>query len=183
MRTIKSVFPSTGIIKTEKPVRNLSLTLAEVTDANISALGGAQISLKSPVQILKDTIALDFLWASHGGICAVANSHSTCISDRTQQSRLDITMMKKLLVSVRLVLMVQAFVLGLGWTTGIPVSMYFVGTLICSRFCHNGHYVAPLHSARTSNLSSDDCPDDAMNRSRQPCWTVEYDGDLTIHEQ
>lgn len=73
----------------EKTVRNLSLTLAGVINDTISALDGIQISLNSLAQVLMDNnIALDFLRASHGGICAIANSCSTCINDWTWQNRL-----------------------------------------------------------------------------------------------
>lgn len=99
-------------------------------------------------QVLMDShSALDFLWASHGGICAVVNSCSTCINDWTWQNRLYITIIKKLLVSLRLVLM--KLVLGLSWAIGILGFMHFIGTIICSCFCHDGH-VAQLHSAQNS---------------------------------
>lgn len=93
MQTIKSVFPPVGIIKMEKTMRNLSLTWAEVINDTISDLDGIQVSLNS----LANTIALDFLWASHGGICAIAHSCSTCINDWTWQNRLYITIMKNYL--------------------------------------------------------------------------------------
>lgn len=151
MQTIRSVFSPVGIIKMEMASRNLSLTLAEVINDTTSGLNGIRISLNSLVQVLADShSALDFLWASLSGIRTAVDSCSTCINDWTWQSRLYITIMKNLLVSLRLVLMVYKICswpeLG-NWNSWLHD---FIGTTNGSCFCHEGHYVAPLHSAPNS---------------------------------
>lgn len=73
--TITAVFPIVKIIQIEKAVRNVSLNLAGVINDTTSALDGIQMSLNSlPWAVVDDYIALSFLFASHGGVCAIAST-------------------------------------------------------------------------------------------------------------
>lgn len=64
-----------GIPQLEKFICNLSATLAETADDTEDRMAAQQRSLESLVKVVLDyRIALDFLLAQQGGVCAIANT-------------------------------------------------------------------------------------------------------------
>ena len=125
---------------------------------------------------MNSCIALDFLFTSHGGVFAIANSCSTRISDRTWLNRLYITIMKKILVSLRLILMVYEIGSWPGLSDWNSWFKHFTGTVNYSCCYHNARYVGPLHSASNSHFLIYDHRDYTIKKSRQSRSAVDCEG-------
>ena len=55
-------------------IRNLSLTLEDTAESAAKAIAAQQKYLDSLAKVLDNRIALDYLSAKQGGVCAVANT-------------------------------------------------------------------------------------------------------------
>ena len=171
------MIPTCGNHTTGKDCKKRITSFGRGINATTSVLDGIQIGLNTFTWIVMNScIALDFLFTSHGGVFAIANSCSTRISDRTWLNRLYITIMKKILVSLRLILMVYEIGSWPGLSDWNSWFKHFTGTVNYSCCYHNARYVGPLHSASNSHFLIYDHRDYTIKKSRQSRSAVDCEG-------
>lgn len=72
-----NLIPSAGIYINRDMIHNLSATIEQIAEDTAESIAAQHTSLNSMARVVLDNrMALDFLRAKEGGVCAVA--HDTC---------------------------------------------------------------------------------------------------------
>lgn len=114
----------------------------------IFALDGIHISLNSLEALMDNLIALDFLFANHGGLHTIANmSCCPCINEADKVGQPTLCIQGKLPGSLMWSSCpLECLLMALVGQLGFLVSEYPTGTINCSFFCLSDHNAALLHN-------------------------------------